>query len=208
VRRDQSAPPRFGGLGQAPAAPPAYGLPIVSRRAPILQDVAARMAERPASDLRQDPVAWAYALRDAVALAKPDLVVSHLDPALEADALPLGAGDPVDALLDVEDLPARQPVAARLAGAAGAEADLEELADVAADLLAGLVEAYAAAGATTIVIAEWAASPAATAAGPLERAAAHARIEAVSWRVGEPGTGDLSLARVAAETPLAQLTTT
>lgn len=172
MRRDQSAPPRFGGLNQAPAAPPAYGLPIVSRRAPILQDVAARMAERPASDLRQDPVGWAYALRDAVALAKPDLVVSHLDPALEADALPLGDGDPVDALLDVEDLPGRQPVAAAI-----------ELVGT----LAGL-PGYGGRVAATIT------SP--------------ARIEAITWRVGEPAAGDLSLARVAAETPLAQLTTT
>lgn len=192
------------------------------------------MAERPASDLRSDPVGWAYALRDAIAIANPEAIVSHLDPALEADALPAGDGDPVDALLDVEDLPSLPPVAAavelvgtlsglpgyggrvvatitapadvaaRLA-VASADVDLEELADVAADLLAGLVEAYAAAGASTVVVAEWEPSPHATTADPLLRAAAHARIEALSWRVDEPRAGELAIARVAADTPLSEL---
>ena len=205
----------------------------MSRRAPILQEVAGRLAERPPSDLRDDPVGWAYALRDAAAIAAPDLLVSHLDPTLEADALPRGDGDPVDALLDVEDLPSLAPVAAAvelvctLAGLpgyrervaatitapldvarrladGGAGPDLEELAEVSADLLAGLVEAYAAAGAGTIVIVAW--EPGSEAAtGPLLRAAAHARVEIVTWRPEQAEAGDLRIARVAAETPLSEL---
>lgn len=206
----------------------------MTRSAPILQEVAGRLAERPVSDLRSDPVGWAYALRDAVAIAKPDLVVSHLDPELEAAALPRGEGDPVDALLDVEDLASLPPVAAavelvrtlaglpgyggrvvatvtspadvaaRLAGGDLGAEDVEELADVVADLLAGLVEAYAAAGAGTVVIAEWS-DPGHEANGPLLRAAAHARIETVTWRVEEPTAGDLAIARPPAETPLDRL---
>jgi hypothetical protein len=205
----------------------------MTRSAPILQEVAGRLAERPVADLRTDPVGWAYALRDAIAIAKPDLVVSHLDPELEAAALPRGEGDPVDALLDVEDLASLPPVAAavelvrtlaglpgygervaatvtapadvaaRLGGDLGAE-DIEELADVVADLLAGLVEAYAAAGAATIVIVAWS-DPGRDANGPLLRAAAHSRVETVPWRVGEATAGDLALVRVPAETPLDRL---
>lgn len=57
------------------------------RRAPILQDVAAHLAGLAADTRLADPVRWAYALRDAAALAAPDLLVSHHDPALEAAAL-------------------------------------------------------------------------------------------------------------------------
>lgn len=193
------------------------------------------MAERPASDLREDPVGWAYALRDAAALAAPDLIVSHLDPALEADAVPTDSDDPVDALLEIESLAATPPVsgavelvgtlagmpgypgrvvatvtsphdmAARMLDVRPAECDLDELTEVAADLLAGLVEAYAGAGASTIVIANWTAAPEAGTLAPLERAAAHARVEAIAWNVAEPVAGDLAIARVPADTPLAEL---
>jgi hypothetical protein len=66
---------------------------LVSRYAPILQEIAGRIAGEDPSQLRTDPVGWAYALRDAVDLARPDLVVSHLDDRLEADAV-LGATEP------------------------------------------------------------------------------------------------------------------
>ena len=83
----------------------------MSRSAPILQDVAATHSGRPVSDLRADPVSWAHALCDVVALARPDVIVSHLDPHLETDALALGdATDIVDALYDVEDLAMLRPV--------------------------------------------------------------------------------------------------
>lgn len=79
-----------------------------TRTAWVLQEVAAAragvaVAAGAGSALRADPVAWAYVLRDAVALAEPDLVLSHWDPALEADALAAGlAGDGswVDRVLD------------------------------------------------------------------------------------------------------------
>lgn len=192
------------------------------------------MAERPVADLREDPVGWAYALRDAAALAAPDLIVSHLDPALEVDAVPSGEGDPVDALLEIESLAATPPVSGAvelvgtLAGMPGYSGrvvatvtsphdmaarmldarpkdDLDELTEVTADLLAGLVEAYAGAGASVVVIANWTRPPDTRTLAPLERAAAHARVEAVAWNVAEPNAGDLAIARVAADAPLAEL---
>ncbi len=60
---------------------------MTPRLAPILQDVVGRLAAQPIDTRREDPVAWAYALRDVAALARPAVLVSHLDPALEADAL-------------------------------------------------------------------------------------------------------------------------
>lgn len=193
------------------------------------------MSGRPAGDLRTDPVGWAYALRDAASLAAPDLVVSHLDPGLEADAVQIERGDPVDALLDVEVLAAAPPVsravelvgtlagmpgysgrvaatvtsphdlAARLHSAGPAGSDFEELTEVAADLLAGLVEAYAGAGASAIVVALHSPAPRPETLTPLERAGMHARIEVIAWDVAEPTAGDLAIAVVPADTPLADL---
>lgn len=78
------------------------------RLAPVLHDLAGRLSGRPAQDARTQPMHWAYALRDAVGLAHPDLLVSHWDPALEADALRAGAaegeGDWVDRLLNAARL--------------------------------------------------------------------------------------------------------
>lgn len=182
-----------------------------------LQDVAACRAGRPPSLRREDPVAFAYLLRDAIALAEPDVIVSHEDPELEADALARivqdGEGDWVDRLMDgapvAQTVPAAAAVtlvatlaglpgfagrvavtvsgparvATRLAGTLGPhgyaeDADAEELADLVADALGGLVTAYAAAGATTIVVLEdTGAAP--DALGPLRRAADHARVELV-----------------------------
>jgi hypothetical protein len=76
------------------------------RLAPILHDLAGRLSGRP-SDARTQPMQWAYALRDACALAHPDVLVSHWDPALEADALRSAAardGDWVDRLLNAPRL--------------------------------------------------------------------------------------------------------
>lgn len=162
------------------------------RFAPILQAVAVRVSGSPQELRRTDPVRWAYALRDAVALAEPDVVVSHLDPRLEADALLAVAaereGDWVDRVLAAPALaqlaPVRETVelvrtlaglygggppiaatvsgpatvAARLApdllGVGASEDELLELADLAADALAGLVGAYAEAGAQTVIVVE------------------------------------------------------
>ncbi|HZO06896.1 MAG TPA: hypothetical protein VFB52_10955, partial [Solirubrobacterales bacterium] len=96
-------------------------------------------------------------------------------------------------------------MAARMLDVRPAKGDLDELTEVAADLLAGLVEAYAGAGASMVVMANWTPAPDAGTLAPLERAAAHARVDAVSWDVAEPIAGDLAIVRVAADTPLAEL---
>ncbi len=55
--------------------------------APVLQEVAARITGTPADAMRSDPVKWAYALREALALGRPDWIVSHHDTSLEPAAL-------------------------------------------------------------------------------------------------------------------------
>lgn len=55
--------------------------------APILQEVAAEMTGTPSSTLLTEPSKWAYALREACELARPDWVLTHHDLSLEADAL-------------------------------------------------------------------------------------------------------------------------
>jgi hypothetical protein len=184
------------------------------RFAPVLDDVAGRLAGRPPGSRREDPVGWAYALRDAVAVADPDVVVSHLDPTVERDALaPLLAGgeDPVDAVLDAPPLgglgPALaavelvrtltgalpRPVAATLTGPATLAAalaadagDPEELAEVCGDALAGYAALLAEAGATTIVVVETAGGFAGAHA-PIVRALALHAVEAVLWTADPAG---------------------
>jgi hypothetical protein len=84
------------------------------RLAPVLHDLAGRLSGRPAQDARTHPMQWAYALRDAVGLAHPDVLLSHWDPSLEADALRAGAAgegdrDWVDRLLDAPRLADASP---------------------------------------------------------------------------------------------------
>ncbi|BBG02371.1 MULTISPECIES: hypothetical protein [Pseudonocardia] len=62
---------------------------------PVLDLVAARMAGVPVG-ARTDPARWAYHLRDAIALARPDWVVTHHDPLAEPDAVREAGGDPLD----------------------------------------------------------------------------------------------------------------
>src|SRR5271166_5400371 len=69
--------------------------------APVLQDVAARVSGAPADQRLRDPARWAYALRDAVALAHPHWIVTHHDLELEATGAAEQAGA-LDDLLDVE----------------------------------------------------------------------------------------------------------
>jgi hypothetical protein len=204
---------------------------VSARIAWILQEVAAHRAGRAAAELRTDPVGWAYVLRDAIALAQPDLVVSHLDPEIEAEALAMlaaaGDGDWVDRLMNAPSLAGAAPaaaavelvrtlaalpelrgrVAATVTGPASVAArlrpalepygyappgDAEELADLVADVLGGLVAAYAGAGAAAVVLLDddggrALLDPAARdrAAGPLRRAAEHARV--VLHRPGDNG---------------------
>lgn len=211
------------------------------RTAFVLQDVAGRLAGRdPLAALREDPVAWAYGLRDGVALAEPALVVSHWDPALEAAALAAAladGGDWVDRVVDAAPLAetaptaaavelvgtlagiyrGKAPVAALLSAPATVaaalaptlledptdDADLAELADLAADALAALLGAYAEAGATTIVVADpspgaVALADAAASHRPLVRALAHHRLEGVllAPREGERPEGYAAVAEL------------
>jgi hypothetical protein len=87
----------------------------VTRYAPILQAIAGRIAGLDAGLLRTDPVRWAYALREAVELARPDVVVSHLDDRLEVDTVLAAApaeGDLAGRLLDVPALAELAPAGA------------------------------------------------------------------------------------------------
>jgi hypothetical protein len=192
------------------------------RLAPVLHEVAGRLSGRPAQDARTQPMHWAYALRDAVALAHPDVLLSHWDPDLEADALRAGAaagdGDWVDRLLNAPRLADCSPtkeivelvktlgglfrtgpavaatvtgpatVAAALAGELlgqdAREDDRLELADMAADALAGLIGAYAEAGATKIAVVEHAdgfldPGDVCAAQSPLVRALGHHRVPGI-----------------------------
>jgi hypothetical protein len=87
------------------------------RLAPVLHELAGHISGRPLSDARTDPMQWAYALRDVVGLARPDVLVSHWDPELEADALAAALadgdsdGDWVDRLLAAAPLADTTPAA-------------------------------------------------------------------------------------------------
>ncbi|MBF6350159.1 hypothetical protein IU448_14205 [Nocardia flavorosea] len=142
--------------------------------APVLQDVAARMAGVPPGQCA-DPVRQAYRLRDAVALVRPDWVVTHHHPGAEADRvraagnetdlidIVLAAGPPVGDYVELTRvLTALYPgraVAASLTGPVGMAEALtrgpgEVVADVldCGDLLAELITQYVAAGATRVVV--------------------------------------------------------
>jgi len=79
--------------------------------APVLQEVAARVNATPPEERLRRPGRWAYALRDAVALARPDWIVTHHDLQLEA----LAAAEEVDS---VENAPDADLAASALGGAA------------------------------------------------------------------------------------------
>lgn len=141
--------------------------------APVLQEVAARMAGVAAGS-RADPVRQAYRLRDAVALVQPDWVVTHYDPRVEADTvlaagadidlidIALAAGSPVGDYVELTRiLAALYPggtVAASVTGPVGMVQALGRSTDDAADLLdcgdvlAELVSQYVGAGASRIVV--------------------------------------------------------
>lgn len=72
--------------------------------APVLNEVAARMAAAPVG-VREDPERGAYQLKEAVSLVRPDWVLSHHDPGLEADAVRglIAGGSASEDLLDLVD---------------------------------------------------------------------------------------------------------
>lgn len=139
--------------------------------APVLQDVAARIAG--AGNDGDDPVRQGYRLRDAIELVRPDWVVSHHDPVAETAAVRAAGADvdPIDVAL-AEQAPVAsyvelvgvlaklypdRVVAASVTGPAsmaatladaGAEADVLDCGD----LLAELVATYVGAGATRVVV--------------------------------------------------------
>ncbi len=158
--------------------------------APVLQDVAAGLTGADPALRRDDPVRWAYALRDALALVRPDWVVTHHDLDLEAGDVLAQAGD-VDAVFDADPsagpalgagleltqtLAALYPggiVAASVTGPAtlagrlapslqGTDGDdgLSELMDACGDLLSEVAALHAARGAARIVV--WEPEPAGT----------------------------------------------
>lgn len=140
--------------------------------APVLQEVAAGMAGARAEP-GSEPVTQAYHLRDAVELVRPDWVVTHHDPGLEARAVAAaGGGELIDVTLAglaplagvvelIDVLSALYPgtvIAASMTGPAGLAAALRDAAGAAPDLLdcgdvlAELVSAYVSAGADRIIV--------------------------------------------------------
>lgn len=105
--------------------------------APVLQEVAARVNATPPEQRLSRPARWAYALRDAVALAQPDWIVTHHDTELEAS----GAAEQVNAVDDVLDV----DLAATVLGGAALE-----LTDTLAGLYPGRVIAASVTGPATM----------------------------------------------------------
>jgi len=174
--------------------------------APVLQEVALRMNPG-GGNMRDDRAAFAYTLRDAVQLVRPDWIVTHHDQALEADTV-AGAGAEPDDVVDV-DLTAGGPAAqaleltATLAGvfsgktvaasitgpatmavatakAAGGDHELRGLAEDCGDILAALAAAHAERGAARIIVWE----PETAGLDPDELAPAH---EPIVRRLGLAG---------------------
>lgn len=147
--------------------------------APVLDRVAARIAGVDPC-WRSDPTRWAYCLREAVALVRPDWVITHFDPHAEADAVTASvtqttevvdvelAGTPIlAAALELTTVLAglypAQPVAASVTGPGLLSRFLaerfstpdEDFADLIADvgdLIGVLVGSYVAAGADRILV--------------------------------------------------------
>ena len=137
--------------------------------APVLSQVGPALSESDAS-FEAEPVRWAYGLRAAVDLARPDWIVSHHDLGLEARALRAPGVDIEDAVLaelaltegvlDVaQTLAALYPgreVAASVTGPATLAARLEgdplDLLDACADAVAAFAATVADAGATRILV--------------------------------------------------------
>src|SRR5271157_2560660 len=97
-----------------PTSAPGTGRPARAAEmqlALVLQEVAARVNSTPPEERIRQPARWAYALRDAVALARPDWIVTHHDLQLEA----LAAAEQVDT---VEDAPDADLAASALGAAA------------------------------------------------------------------------------------------
>jgi hypothetical protein len=161
---------------------------VVVTFAPVLHDLAGHLSGRDPSRWTEDPVRWAYAVREAVSMVRPTWVVSHFDPDLEARAIAALASEP-DEVWDVEVLadgpfgPAIElvrtlvgvdrgwTVAASVTGPRQTAAalgerwsaeEVDELQEACGDVAAALVAAYAEAGAREVLV--WEPDPVAAAA--------------------------------------------
>ncbi|MGV0848871.1 hypothetical protein [Mycolicibacterium phlei] len=152
--------------------------------APVLDEVAGRIAGTEPC-WRTDPARWAYCLREAVGVVRPDWLITHHDCAAEADAVTAAVTDAA-AVVDVEladtgilaaaleltsvltELYPRQSVVASVTGpgmlslavAQRLSTPSKQLPDLVADigdLLGALVGGYVAAGAARVVVWESAA---------------------------------------------------
>jgi hypothetical protein len=140
--------------------------------APVLQQVALRMSSTGA-DARTDPAAFAYVLRDAVQLARPDWIVTHHDLGLESDAVAaegVDSGDVIDVDLAATPLGAAAVeltttlrgvfpggvIAASVTGPATMARRMGEddpgLIEDCGDILAALAAAHADAGADRVIV--------------------------------------------------------
>jgi hypothetical protein len=151
---------------------------VVVIAAPVLHELAGHLSGRDPDRWADDPMRWAYALREAVSLVKPGWVVSHFDSALEARAIAELASDP-DTVWDVEvttegpfapgldlvrtlaGVDARWTIAASVTGprqmATSLAArwdvdDVNELQEACGDVVAALVAAYVEAGAREVLV--------------------------------------------------------
>jgi hypothetical protein len=148
--------------------------------APVLHELAGTLSGQDPGAWAQDPMRWAYAVREAVSMVKPTWVVSHFDLDFEVRAIAALASDP-DEVWDVEvtadgpfapgivlvrtlaQIDASWTVAASVTGPLrtaralsdswhAGEDDLDELSEACGDVSAALMAAYAEAGARQIVV--------------------------------------------------------
>lgn len=147
--------------------------------APVLDQVAARISGTEPC-WRTEPTRWAYCLREAVGLVRPDWVITHFDPQAEADAVSasvaassgvidvdLARTPTLAAALELTTVLAglfpAQPVAASVTGPGALSrilaqhfstrpGDISDLIADVGDLLGVLVGSYVAAGAARILV--------------------------------------------------------
>jgi hypothetical protein len=153
---------------------------VVVISAPVLHDVAGRISGRDSETWTEDPMRWAYAVREAVSVVRPAWVVSHYDPKFECRAINTLASEP-DAVWDVEvdsegpfapgielvrtlaTLDPTWTVAASITGPMSTahmlceswgtpSEDLEDLQDACGDVIASLAASYAQGGASEIIV--------------------------------------------------------
>jgi hypothetical protein len=148
--------------------------------APVLHDVAGKLAGRDPAGWSEDPMRWAYAVREAVSMVKPDWVVSHFDTKFECGAIAklatapdevwdvavVGDGPFAPGIELVSTLASLDPswtVAASVTGPVTTARllcehwelpaqDMEDLQDACGDVIAALAAAYAEAGASEIIV--------------------------------------------------------